>query len=124
MGKRIEDVVYDAALDKMATAVILRVLSGEPTDRADAITKTLGSVALTPGDGNGDFTIANGDVSGRKCTVSAQSDVPISVSGTANHLSLDDGTVLLGATTGSSTAVTNGGTVDTSAFDLELADPT
>ena len=125
MTKRSEDVVLDAAMDKVATGIILRVCSSAPADRAAAIAATLASVALTAGDGNGDFTVANGDTSGRKVTVSAQSAVPVTVSGTANHLAIDDGASQLIVTeAASAVAVTSGGTVDVSAFDYEIQDPT
>ncbi len=124
MAKKVEDAVLDGALDVTATSVIQRVCASEPADRTAAIAATLASVALTPGDGNGDFTIANGDVSGRKVTITQQSDVPVTTTGTATHVAYDDGAVLTIVTTCASLALTSGGTVTVPAHDQEIADPT
>lgn len=74
----------------------------------------------------GDFTKANGDTSGRKTTVAAKTGLSIHTSGTANHIAtLDDGTkALRDVTTCTSQALTSGGTVDTSSWKHEIADPT
>lgn len=123
MSKVVHDDVLDAALDKTATCVMMRVCSGNPADRAEAITNTLANVVLTAGDGNGDFTIADGDTSGRKVTVAQQADISVSATGTAAVVTLDDGTDMLLKTDLSSTlALTSGGTVTVNAFDQEIAD--
>lgn len=123
-AKWANDDVMDAALAKVATATTLRVCSGasNPADRAAAVTATLASVALTPGLGNGDFTAADGDVSGRKVTVAQQSDISISASGDATCVCLDDGTDLLYVTTSVTQTLTAGGTVTVPAWDIEFAD--
>lgn len=74
----------------------------------------------------GDFTNADGDTSGRKTTVGAQSTVSIHTTGTATHVSLVDDAlkILLDVTTCTSQALTSGGTGDTNAFDHEVGDPT
>ena len=74
----------------------------------------------------GDFTKADGDTSGRKTTVGAQTGLTIHTTGTGNHVSIvdDASKVLSDVTTCGSQALTSGGTVDTSAFDHEVADPT
>lgn len=121
MSKFAPDATIKAYLDKIATATLLSVVSdtSTPTD----LTNTLASVALTAGDGNGDFTIGEGDTSGRKVTVGAQSGVSISASGNANHIVLSlDGTILH-ITTCTQQALTSGGTVDVPAYDIELLDP-
>lgn len=121
MSKFVPDATIDAYLDTIATATLLSVVSDVSTP-AD-LTNTLASVSLTAGDGNGDFTIADGDVSGRKLTVGAQSGVSISASGNANHIVLSlDGTILH-ITTCTQQALTSGGTVDVPAYDIELLDP-
>lgn len=123
MTKVVDDSVMDAALAKTATCVMLRVCSGDPANRAAAITNTLASVVLTAGDGNGDFTIANGDTNGRKVTMAQQADISVSASGTAAVVTLDDGTTMLLKTDLSSTlGLTSGGTVTVNAFDQEIAD--
>ena len=122
MGKSVHDNVIDAALDEIATGTLLSVTSdvGTPTD----LTNTLASVALTAGDGNGYFTIANGDTSGRKITVAQQADVSITAPGTALHIVISLGGTILLTTTCTSQALTSGGTVTIPAFDDEIADPT
>ncbi len=122
MGKSAHDNVIDAALDVIATATLLSVTSdaGTPAN----LTNTLASVALTAGDGNGDYVIANGDFSGRKITVAQQTDVSITASGTALHVVLSLGGTILLTTTCTSQVLTSGGTVTIPAFDDEIADPT
>jgi len=124
MAKSISDAVLDAAIDKLATAVRQVVCSGEPANFAGIAAVALADVVLTAGVGNGDFTKANGDVSGRKLTVAQQAAVPIDTSGTATHIAYDDGAALLGVTTCTSQALTAGGTVTVPAHDAEWADPT
>lgn len=125
MGKSILDDVLDAALDEIALGNIMTACSAEPTTRNEAITTyALADIALTPGDGNGDFTIANGDSSGRKITVAQQADVDIDTNGTATHVAICDGTRLLLVTTCTSQALVDTGTVTFPAFDDEIADPT
>lgn len=124
MAKAVHNDVLDAALDKIATATTLSVCSQEPTTRTEAITTyKLMDVTLTAGDGNGDYTVADGDVSGRKLTVTAQSSVTVDTSGTGNHLALCDGSDLLYVTTCSPVALTAAATEDIDAFDIELRDP-
>ena len=123
MAKWANDSVMDAALDNVATATTLLVTSSQPADRVAALAAALADIAVTPGDGNGDFTIANGDTSGRKLTVAQQTDFPVDTSGTATHVCLIDGTNLLYVTTCTSQALTSGNTVTVPAWDIEIADP-
>lgn len=124
MAKFTHDDVLDAALAKVATATRMVVTSGQPANFAGIAAVALADVTLTAGAGNGDYTIANGDTSGRKLTVAAQSAVPVDASGTATHVCLDDGTTLLQVTTCTSQALTSGNTVDVPAYDIEFADVT
>jgi hypothetical protein len=124
MAKAISDDVLDAALAELATATRQVVCSAEPANFAGIAAVALADVTLTAGDGNGDYTIADGDASGRKLTVAQQADVLIDASGTATHVTYDDGTTLLGVTTCTSQALTSGGTVTVPAHDFEIADPT
>lgn len=75
---------------------------------------------------SGNFTKANGDTSGRKTTLAAQTGLSIHTTGTGNHVATADDTTktLRDVTTCTGQALTSGGTVDTSAFDHEIADPT
>lgn len=125
MAKFIPDAAMDAALVVVAAGNILTVCSAQPTTRTEAVTTyKLADIALTPGDGNGDFTIGNGDVSGRKLTVAQQADIPIDTSGSATHIAICDGTDLQLVTTCTSQALTSGGTVTVPTFDYEIADVT
>lgn len=123
-AKSISDPVLDAALAKIATCTRLCVCSGEPANFAGIAAVLLASVVMTAGDGNGDYTISNGDVSGRKVRALIQSAIAITASGTATHISLDDGAVLQSVTTCTSQALTSGGTVTVPAHDYEFTDPT
>lgn len=123
MGKAAPDTTLDPVLTKIATATRLCVCSAEPANFAGIAAVLLASVAVTPGDGAGDFTIANGDVSGRKVTVAQQTAMAIAASGTATHIVLDDGAILTFVTTCTAQALTSGGTVTSPAWDVEIADP-
>ena len=123
MGKKVDNSVLDAAWAKVATCVTQTVTSAEPANFAGIAAVALADATLTAGDGNGDYTIADGDTSGRKLTVAQQASVPIDASGTATHVCYDDGTTLLYVTTCTSQALTSGGTVTVPAHDFEIADP-
>lgn len=124
MAKFTHDDVLDAALAKVATATRMVVASAQPANFAGIAAVALADVAMTPGDGNGDYTIANGDTSGRKLTVAAQSGVDVDSSGTATHVCLDDGSILLHVTTCDSQVLTAGNPMNVPAFDVEFADVT
>jgi len=124
MAKSISNDVLDAAIDEFATAVRVVVCSAEPANFAGIAAVALADVTVTAGIGNGDFTKADGDTSGRKVTVAQQPDVPIDASGDATHIAYDDGAVLLAVTTCTTQALTSGGTVTIPAHDWEWADPT
>lgn len=119
----------DAVLDQMADYIIanatrLTVCSTQPTTYTEAnATYALADVTID----SSDFSKANGDTSGRKVTVAAQTGVLIDTSGTAQHIALLDvsGTTLLYVTTCTSQALTANGsnTVNVPAWDIEVADP-
>lgn len=126
MGKKADNSVIDAALNVIAGSIQEILCEGEPADFTDATTlkgsggKGLAIVSTDPGD----FAIADGDVSGRKVTVAAQTGVPVTgADGTGNHIALVSGSVLLYVTTSPDHAVSNGGTVDIGQWDAELLDP-
>lgn len=122
MGKSVHDDVLDASHNEVKTNATLQILcSAEPTTRTEAVsTYALADVALS----SGDFTIANGDTSGRKVTVGAKSGVTVDNSGSGTHIAIVDGTRLLRVTTCTTVAVTAAGTVDLPAWKAEHADPT
>lgn len=128
MAKFAPDAEMDAALDHIALADELWICTTQPANYAGIAALALaGPVTLTPGNGNGDFTIANGDVSGRKLTTAQQAAIPIDVSGSAEHIVLATGgaTDLIRAiTTCTAQALVDTGTVTVPAWDWEIADPT
>lgn len=120
MAKAVHDDVLDGAFNVLNDGTILTVCNAQPTTRTEAVTTyKLADVTIDASD----FTIANGDTSGRKCTIAEQANVPIDTSGTANHIAICDGTRLLLVTTCTSQALTAGGTVTVPAWDDEIADP-
>lgn len=122
MAKSVHNDVLDGAFDVLDQADLMTVCNAEPTTRTEAVaTFKLADVAMTP---NTDFTKADGDTSGRKCTVAAKSGVAVDTSGTANHVALVDATRLLYVTTCTSQALTSGNTVNFPAWKVEIADPT
>lgn len=121
MAKSVSSVVMDAALDKLATGTRETVCSGQPANFAGIAAVTL---AQKTGLTSGSYTKAAGTVSGRKTTLAAASAVSITASGTATHVSIDDGTTLLAVTTCTSQALVSGGTVDIPAFAYEIQDAT
>ena len=125
MGKAAPDAVLDATLNEIAEADRLFLCSDEPANYAGIAAVALADVVLTPGAGNGDFTVANGDVSGRKLTVGAQADFAVDSTGDADHVVLADvaNTTLKYVTTCTSQTVTSGNTASTTAWDIEIEDP-
>ena len=121
MAKSVHDEVLDGALNVIkSNATTMIACSAQPTTLTEATTTyALADVPMA----TGDFTLANGDASGRKLTVAAKSNVTVDASGSYNHVALVDGTRLLYVTTGTSQALTAGNTVSFPAWDIELADP-
>jgi len=124
MAKAAPDIVMDGALDVIATATKQIACSAQPTTYTEAnATYALADIVI---DG-ADFTKANGDTSGRKVTVAAQSGVLIDTSGTATHIALvrTADSTLIYVTTCTSLALTANGsnTVNFPAWDVEIADP-
>ena len=122
MAKTVHDDVLDGAFDVLDQGDIMTVCSAQPTTRTEAVTTyALADVALVP---NTDYTKADGDTSGRKCTVAAKSGVTIDTSGTALFIAICDATRLLYVTTCTSQALTASNTVNFPAWKVEIADPT
>lgn len=121
MAKSAPDAMLDASLDYAAAATIQHLCSAQPANFAGIAAVSLASVAMAPGD----FTKADGDTSGRKLTVAAKAAVPITTSGTANHvvLATTTGSVLRYVSTVASQQLTSGGTVDIGSWKIEVADP-
>jgi hypothetical protein len=120
MARVASDAVLDGLLDVIATATELYVCTDEPTSRANADSLSLiAPHTLT----SGDFTNADGDVSGRKVTIAQQADLTLDATGTADHIALCTSTDLLYVTVCTPQALTSGGTVTVPAWDVEVADP-
>jgi hypothetical protein len=125
MAKKFDDSVFDAALAELATATRMVVTSAEPANFAGIAAVALADVVLTASLGGGDWGAAqNGDVSGRKTVLAAQSSITVDATGTATHVCVDDGAVLLATTTCTSQSLTSGNTVTVPAHDYEFTDPT
>ena len=85
MAKLIPDAVIDEQLEPLALATILVICAGQPTTYADATTVIdLATHVLAPAD----FSKAPGDVSGRKLTLAAQSNITVDHDGHADHFML------------------------------------
>ena len=118
MAKWQIDAMLDAALDYISTnGNEIYVCTSQPATRAAAISAKLNTVAIPSYQAN-----ADGDTNGRKLTVDSEVDMAISATGTATHVAICSGTVLLYVTTCTSQALTSGGTVTTPAWDIEIAD--
>lgn len=124
MARLVADQVLDASLDWLKNnAIRISVCDGQPTTYAEANTTYMlafGTIDST------DFTHDNGDVSGRKTTISAQNSLAVATSGTADHIALygtaGSGTLLY-VTTCTDQVLTSGNTVNVPAWDIEIRDP-
>jgi hypothetical protein len=130
MGKSVANVVLDAALQYLEdNADRLCICSAEPTTYAEATTTYDGGaskyklgIATIDSD---DFTGPVDGTSGRKTTVNQQTGITVDATASATHIALCDSSnsALLYVTTCTSQALTVGNTADTSAWDIEIADP-
>jgi len=113
MAKYINDLVMDAALSLISgSAVFAAVCSAQPADVAGVGTYGLGTVGFT------DWTLDDGDTSGRKITAGGATIV-VGTSGTIDHIAFYDVDTLYAVGTIAPTAVTASGTVITAAFDVD-----
>lgn len=121
MGKKASDSVFENGLNHVVNNCNEMILcDAEPADRAAAIADARARVTMT----SGDFSLANGDVSGRKLVVAAKTGQNVTNSGAYNHVALVSGTELLIVSTATETKnLNNGGTVDVVTWDYELRDP-
>lgn len=120
MGKVVSDGFIDGGLVAVSGSNKLTVCAGQPTSYADIAVRELASTAMT----GGDFTIANGDTSGRKVSVAQKSSISITSTGTGDHIAVEDASGNYLVTTCPAQGLSSGGTVTTSSFDLEISDPT
>ena len=120
MAKLVPDTNIDLMLD-ICEGDVVHACSAQPTTYAEAVTTyNLASQAVT----GGNYTKANGDVSGRKNTLATPAGASITATGTADHIAvtLAAGSILKLVTTATSQALTSGGTVDIGAFAHEIGD--
>ena len=121
------DNFIDGAFEYLASNGSLLVVAADSSTSFAAVdstgdTRVLAVHALT----TADYTIQNGDASGRKVTISSQDSVDIVRSGTAENLYiLDTGnSEILLVTSITTQALTTGNKVNIPSFDDEIADPT
>jgi len=125
MPKKVDDSVLDAALNEIKNNCDkMTVCSGEPATYAAANNgggNFLADVAMA----SGDFTIANGDTSGRKVSVASKAGVNVDNTGTGDHVALLDTvtSTLLYVTTCTSLGLTAGSSLTFNGWDIEIADP-
>lgn len=124
MAASAPDTTIDPALARVALSTTVHACSSAPANHAGIAAVTLGNYTLTAGDGNGDWTIANGDVSGRKLTLGAQSGNNGTATGVANFLAFTDGTTLHFVADADGETINSGSPWTIGAFDVwEIADP-
>jgi len=141
MAKNVHDNMLDAALNYLkSNANRLYVLNAEPTGasayanciaNADSSGFRLASATISASDFTGP---ADGDTSGRKIAVNAQSSMSIdgiAASSSATHVAVvkyhassASSQLVLYTTTCTSQSLTGGNKVNTPAWDIELRDPT
>jgi len=101
-----------------AGTITYTLCSAQPTTRTEAVTTFM--LASTTLDKTTEITLANGDVSGRKMTISAKTGVSVTNTGTGNHVAICDASNLLFVTTVTPQAVSAGGTVDIGSWKNEI----
>lgn len=124
MAKALSTDVQDGALNIIKNNVTKMTLcTTQPATYADANT-TLKLAEYTMV--TGDFTLAAGDVNGRKVTVAAKTGASATAGGSAAHVALLDvtGTRLLAVTTVAAQTVSTGNTVNIGTFKIEVNNPT
>jgi hypothetical protein len=120
MAKWQNDAMLDAALNYIKNnAGTMTVCNAAATTNAQAITTyyLAGTVVAS-----GDFTVGDGDSSGRKAAVTAKAGIAITNTGTASHVCVCNAGTLLYVTTCTAQPLTSGGTVDIPTWDIEIAD--
>lgn len=123
MGKLIADAVLDAALSYIsANTTQMSVCSDTPTTYSNATTAGSFRLALKTGLTGADFTGPSAG-SQRQLSVNQQAAIAVSNSGSATHICLCSGSVLLYVTTCTAQALTSGNTVTVPAWTISIASP-
>lgn len=128
MGKSVHDNVLDSALNYVKNnAHRISVCRLEPTTKALACQVMAGGYCLAwTALVTANYTIGNGDTSGRKAAVAQKASVTVASTGTATHVAIFSvaGNLLLYVTTCATQVLTKGNTVTIPTWDIELRDPT
>ena len=112
MAKFASVAVQDGALDVISTAVEMYICNGQPTDRADAISKARHAAAIVMASGDFAKTTSSSD---RVLTVTGKT-VTADSSGTIDHVALCTGSDLLYVTTGTAQTANNGSSITVANF--------
>lgn len=117
MAKYQNPIVIDAALAMIQASTRVTISTAQPTTYAEAMTTyAIGTLAAA----SGNFTIANGDSSGRKITY-GPGTIVVGTTGTVTNINFcyitGTGTLIMSGTC-APTAVTAGGTVVIAAWDV------
>ncbi len=124
MAKTVHNDVLDAALNVIKnTCNKMVACSQQPTTYTQAnTTYALADVVMS----STDFTVADGDVSGRKLTVAAKNSVPVDVQGDPAVIALLDtvnSKLLYTTDEGSVQTIYVGNSINFPTWKIELADP-
>ncbi len=124
MAKFASDAYIDGAhniIKASADTITYTLCSTQPTTRTEAVTTYM--LASTTLNKTTEVTLANGDTSGRKMTISAKTGISVTNTGSGQHVAICDATNLIFVTTTTTQAVSSGGTVDIGSWKNEIADP-
>jgi len=125
MAATAPDTTIDALLDRIALSTVVHACTSAPANFAGIAAASVGNYTLTAGAGGASWTITNGDASGRKLTLAAQSGNNGTSTGAANFLAFADGSTLHYVTDGSGETVNSGSPWTLASYDVaEVADPT
>lgn len=123
MASFIHDDVFDTALNYIKNnCTKLTVCTAQPTTYTEGnATYSIGEITVD----SSDFTLGNGDTSGRKVTVASQSGIPVTDDDTVIFIALLDvtNTKLLAVAPCEARLLANGDNTMTPAFDIEINDP-
>jgi hypothetical protein len=124
MAKYAHPDFIDGAFNMVKTSadtITYTLCSTQPTTRTEAVTTYM--LASTTLNKATEVTLANGDTSGRKMTISAKTAVAVTNTGSGQHVAICDATRLLYVTTTTTQAVSGGGTADIGSWKAEIAAP-
>lgn len=124
MAKWQNDAMLDLALNYLRENVTrMEVCKDQPTTYAEA-TGSMHIATVVMVTGTGDFTLANGDVSGRKVTVGAKNGLTADITASGTHIVLlrvADASLRY-ITTCTPQWITSGNSINVPAWKAELAD--